>query len=369
MSTNDEITQNFREGLNSVGDALQEILNKPVVAPEPLDRAISGNKINGGKITNFSSVGIDDKANKTVLTVSNDGLHVTAMHVNSVENSLNIKGALTVDGEITATKLHVNEISADIRNERTEPLQFLSEGNKPAFGKGLIWPSSGTTKQFTLQSKPDRLFSSEIVDLQRDRHFSIGNTEVLSLNQLGNTVVRSNLQTVGTLENLSVDGNVDIDNFVYWDSDTQRLGLGCADPNGALAIRSLDHEFVIDPTEDKKFKLGTWSTSNLQIITDDTTRIEVDKNGTVDIYEDVRIKNSIGVGVKNYSKDASITTSGPVRFQTKKFEVANNIPTSGTYSKGDIIWNDAPAPSGYVGWICVREGTPGMWNAFGQISK
>ena len=55
------------------------------------------------------------------------------------------------------------------------------------------------------------------------------------------------------------------------------------------------------------------------------------------------------------------------RIQGKKREVGNGIPDNGSYIKGDIVWNDNPVPSGYVGWICTRSGTPGDWKAFGLI--
>jgi hypothetical protein len=132
---------------------------------------------------------------------------------------------------------------------------------------------------------------------------------------------------------------------------------------------SWDHEFIIDPTEDKKFKIGTWTTTALEIITDDTTRIDVAHNGVVTFHEKVVLKNKLGVGVKNFSEDADITTAGPVRFQDKKFEVASESPTAGTYKKGDIVWDTNPQAGGYIGWICVREGTPGTWKPFGQISS
>ena len=46
--------------------------------------------------------------------------------------------------------------------------------------------------------------------------------------------------------------------------------------------------------------------------------------------------------------------------------IANLQPT--TYNIGDIVWNQSPTPSGFVGWICMRAGTPGEWKAFGQIT-
>ena len=45
------------------------------------------------------------------------------------------------------------------------------------------------------------------------------------------------------------------------------------------------------------------------------------------------------------------------------------VPTAGVYAVGDIVWNTNAAPTGYVGWVCVRDGTPGIWKAFGAISS
>ena len=44
-------------------------------------------------------------------------------------------------------------------------------------------------------------------------------------------------------------------------------------------------------------------------------------------------------------------------------------PTAGSYALGDIVWNSNPQPTGYVGWVCIRAGTPGLWKSFGQISN
>ena len=43
-------------------------------------------------------------------------------------------------------------------------------------------------------------------------------------------------------------------------------------------------------------------------------------------------------------------------------------PTTGTWARGDIVWNSAPSASGFIGWVCVTAGTPGTWKTFGAIS-
>ena len=43
-------------------------------------------------------------------------------------------------------------------------------------------------------------------------------------------------------------------------------------------------------------------------------------------------------------------------------------PASGTWRRGDRVWNTAPSASGTLGWICVTAGTPGTWKTFGSIA-
>lgn len=42
-------------------------------------------------------------------------------------------------------------------------------------------------------------------------------------------------------------------------------------------------------------------------------------------------------------------------------------PTTGSWLRGDVAWNTAPAASGFVGFVCVTTGTPGTWKGFGII--
>ena len=364
------MSNTIRETLNQLATSLETQIRRPPEKPVINDRSLSGDKINGGMITNFSSVGIRDNSTYTgqqVLVVENDHISVPAIATQRINNALTVQGNLTVEGEVHATRLHVDEISADVRNERTSPLEFRGDNGASPNGKGLIWTSNEYTKQFVL--KNDRLFSSESIDIHREKEYRIGNNLVLSENELGSSVQRSNLKTLGTLAGLAVDGPVVIDQYMFWDADSQRLGIGMEAPNATLSIGSWDHEFIIDPTDDNSFKIGTWTTGGVDIVTDDTTRINIGANGTITLNERVRVKGVLGVNVNNFANDADITTAGPVRFQNKKFEVGEGIPTSGNYSKGDVVWNSNPIPTGHVGWICIREGTPGEWKTFGAISS
>jgi len=43
-------------------------------------------------------------------------------------------------------------------------------------------------------------------------------------------------------------------------------------------------------------------------------------------------------------------------------------PSTGTWMTGDRVLNDAPASGGVQGWVCVAQGTPGVWGSFGVIA-
>ena len=360
----------IRTGLTALTDAVDALQSAPVPAPVILDRSLSGNKINGGMITNFASKGITDEATvNQVLTIHNDGITVRAIQTQSIDNPLTVRGNLTVEGEVYATRLHVDEVSADVRNERSSSLEFTASSGAHS-GKGLLWTGAEDyTKQFIFRDTPNRLWSSDDIDIDREKVYRIENIAVLSLTTLGRSVTESNLQSVGTLQSLEVQGRVNIDGIVFWDTDSERLGIGTDAPNGMLALKNIDHEFIIDNTVDKKFKLGTWTTSALQIVTDDTTRIEVAANGNIRLNGRVNITQPIGVGVNNFADDVDITTARAVRIQNKKFETGTEVPSAGNYIIGDIIWNQNPTPTGFVGWICIRAGTPGEWKQFGQIQS
>lgn len=48
---------------------------------------------------------------------------------------------------------------------------------------------------------------------------------------------------------------------------------------------------------------------------------------------------------------------------------ATTAPTVGTWPQGAIVYNSAPVAGGYIGWVCVKSGTPGTWKTWGVISS
>jgi hypothetical protein len=70
--------------------------------------------------------------------------------------------------------------------------------------------------------------------------------------------------------------------------------------------------------------------------------------------------------VNNYSDSTFLTRVSPEYLTIISI---NGLapPSTGYYVKGSKVYNIAPTDNGYVGWICLRSGTPGIWKPFGSI--
>tara|TARA_B100000674_G_scaffold124364_1_gene95334 strand:+ start:2486 stop:3598 length:1113 start_codon:yes stop_codon:yes gene_type:complete len=368
MSTNDikdSELQAVKDGLVKLGESIETIAKREIPRQEFRNNELSGDKIHGGTITQFSSMGIQDRATKLELVVENDLVTVDSLKVGLLKNSVKVEENLDVVGTIKAAKLEVNEIKADVRNERTSPLHFDCS-NKDPYGMGVMWTGSGHTKQLVMQGNPDRIMSTEIVDTLKE--YRINNVTVLSSNELGPDINKSSLTELGTVKNLRAEGNFILDQFIFYDGDGMRLGVGIDAPNGQLSVAGNEVEFIVDPGYDT-VKVGAFTTSDVELITDDQTRIKLKANNRIELGTDsesiTTLKGKLGINVNN--PDVCFSASGPIKFENKKMEVGSEVPNSGNYKKGDIVWNTNPAPTGYVGWICIQDGTPGEWKPFGQI--
>jgi hypothetical protein len=49
--------------------------------------------------------------------------------------------------------------------------------------------------------------------------------------------------------------------------------------------------------------------------------------------------------------------------QNKLWSLGGAAPTSGSWSAGDVVWNNAAAANDALGWRCTASGSPGTWEA------
>jgi len=246
----------------------------------------------------FSTQGINDLATQTSLVVSN--------------------GKITVDTV-----------------EPTRAVNFSGGSFADLDGKGIKW--TGGNKNKTLALKQSKLWTDLSVNLAEDQDYQINDTAVLGFAELGPTVVKSNLKTVGTLRNLRVAGSAEFGDFAYVNSDLNRIGINTESPNAALGIRENGVELVFGSLKNNIGVIGTTNNDGLEIITDNTARISVANNGDVKIFGKLIV-------------DEIITQrSSPLSF--------NETGSSSNYGKG-IVWSNAAQTSQFV----LQSGPHRIWS-------
>jgi len=240
-------------------------------------------------------------------------------------------------------------------------------------GKGILWKGSGNNKQLLFVSKPDRFFISENIDLAKGKGISVNNIKLLDEKELGPTVTKSNLREIGRLNGLIVDGSVSISQYLYFDSNTNRLGLGTEEPSAAFSIAEDGVEIVIGTKNSTKGFIGTYASNSLDIITDNTSRINISAGGNITLGNSnfgpiqVSVIGTMGINVKTIDSRASLHVSGAIKFNDKLHLSGSEAPTGGSFNEGDILWNNSPQPGRFIGWVCTRAGNPGLWSGFGRI--
>lgn len=131
------------------------------------------------------------------------------------------------------------------------------------------------------------------------------------------------------------------------------------------------HNINVETLQSVKDGLDALSENLLSLsgmIGDNSSKITINSNGDVVVQDnDLIVNQKLGIGVSKVTDNVDFEVVGAIKFQGKKQEVRNSIPTTGLYNIGDIVWSDTPKPNGNLGWICIRTGTPGEWRPFGSI--
>ena len=218
---------NIRQGLARLASTVETIANTQAAEmPAATVNSISGNAIHGGKITLLRSTGVKDNATRTSLLVDDDLITVGNIDTDNLIGDIDVSGALNVQGKLTVGNLHVEEMSST--QKVTQNIDFHAQGGNLDM-MGMQWRKEGeATKQIIWRG--DRFYISNTIDLHRNAVIEIDNIPVLSAEKLGVTIKHSELETVGTLNNLRSTGNLTIDDFVTYDSGTMRLGIGSEVP-------------------------------------------------------------------------------------------------------------------------------------------
>lgn len=269
------------------------------------------------------------------------------------------------------------DLLKDILSEKNQDtslveLSYLNFNGDPE-GKGLIWTGRGYTKQFVWNNNPDRFFASESLDLAKGKQFSINGIKIVDETELGSTVTKSNLREVGKLRGLVVDGSFSVNQYLYYNAVSDRLGIGTEEPNATLSVCDEGVEIVIGSRNYNKAGIGAYNSADLELITDNTTRVTIGADGNITLGDPnngpikVTVHGTMGVNVGNIDPRASLHVGGALKFNDTLHLKGNRPPEGGSFKQGDIVWNSEPQQRHFVGWVCIQSGNPGIWTGFGEI--
>lgn len=263
-------------------------------------------------------------------------------------------GNVTIHGTLT-----VDNLVADTRVERNNSLEFKSTKTQSCFGLGLVWTGTGSSKSLMLMANPDRLWTSESIEIGPTQSYYINGSLVLSHDKLGDEVKSSNLSSLGTLTSLAVQGSA----------------IFLSDVNASRGV-ILANNIVLNDTNNSLTitgsKFNSSSHFHASINDDDVIYCGIDEiniGNKINTRRPVKVFGPMSVGISQPDSTVDLDVKGNIKFNGKKMLTGASAPTSGSFQQGDIVWNETPQTDNYIGWVCVAAGEPGTWAPFGAIAR
>jgi hypothetical protein len=210
-----------------------------------------------------------------------------------------------------------------------------------------------------MMAGPDRIFSSESIDIAEEKMYHINGRPVITSNSLGSGIHQSNLTTVGALQSLTVIG------------ETQLHGTVNAS-NSVITADTLvfnDGEQSVTISKDGINSSGTITIASQESLILSGNKDAIEIGSKTNNRKPVKVFGPLSVGVNNPDPTLNFSVAGDVSIGNKRFTNGATSPTIGSYELGDICWNSNPVVANYVGWVCVVAGNPGQWLPFGEIKS
>ena len=277
---------------------------------------LTGDQVSGGIITNFGSVGIEDRATHVQLTLLD---HASAFEGPLFSPAITVKGDITVDGKliINGTVDATASGFADLVNKTS--LATKAQLNDELFA-----------------SFSDIIFNkiqTDGIDLDK---ITQGGKEIVAGNKLGYHITDTNIRRLGVVNDLQTSGENLLSETLYVTKG--RVGVNTMDPTAALSIWDQEVEVTVSKHTQDIGYVGTPRSQKLILGSNSKKNIVLDIDGSV-VIDSLRIGNvpmTSSVTVPNYTGD-----------------------------RGQLVWNEIPAPGAPIGWVCLG-GT--LWSGFGTIS-
>lgn len=251
---------------------------------------LSGDHILGGIITDFSSIGIDDKATTCQLTIM-DNVIVCEQPI--ITTGIEVKGKTFLDSTVTN--------SLEVKNEFT--------------GNAISKLGDKISHQVKSIITRDGLNTHEI------RH---GENILLNSNELGSSILKSSLRKVGTLDNLETSGETNLSETLY--AYRKRVGINTIEPGHTFTVWDGETEFVVEKRSQNRVFLGTHRPQSLLISSNGKDNLSIDPDGSVTI---------------NDFKLGAVTIS-----------TASQTPNWAGHT-GELVFNDNPRVGQPSFWCCL----------------
>ena len=258
---------------------------------------------------------IADKVNEyfdSAINIQTNHNQLTVMdQMTVVENELVTK-ALTVDKDITIKG------SLSLRGSVNTDAKAWSE-LKNKIAQDVMQEVAQQNQNALINSVRDTIVK-EGIDL---KNVDVGGDALISAGQLARSVKSSSLQQVGTLKDLTVKGEVSMNNDTLNVLNT-RIGINTEKPTRAIDVWDQDVQITIGREEKGVGYIGTSNQARLRIGTGNNTDIEIN-NGVVEVQKFKIGRNRIAWGTK---------------------------PPGHSGAPGDIVFNAGPLQC--AGWRCIE---------------
>ena len=276
----------------------------PATAINFKDFTFSGGQVKDGIHEGFVSTGIDDQATDCMLSVFDDYVvienHLLAQNA-TVKNALIVEGDLVIKGDInTDSRGFQRFVNQAVERTKTDIKETMLDGLADA----------------TIEKLKDQGIEAS--------KLTIKGKLVLDDEGLSKSIVKSNLQKVGTLVELQVKGETVLTDTLY--VTTKRAGINTLEPSRAWTVWEDECETVMGKYEKNTGYIGSVRNQKVVLGSNNNVNVVLDVDGTTKITN-LKLGN-----IRINSSDTMPNWTGQL---------------------GDVYFNEDPAVGKPMGWVCL----------------
>ena len=267
------------------------------------------------------------------LNIENNRLVLSNVVLGETVGDMNHTGTITVSGAFKSATVTTDTIYAKNVVAENGLTNWITSTDEQLNGLGFNWAWGENTTRLAYATG-GTLWTNANFNLSNNSTYNIQGAPVLSANALGPQVTKSNLTQVGNLNSLTVLGDAEIGEFVYFNSTTGQVGINTEETQTALTIQDDGIVLKLGSQQTNFAYIGTHTHHDLQIGSDSTSRMVVKTTGEVTIGD--AVARSSQLTVYGTIVADSITTDSRV----DRYHSVELLPDTGgtVYGKG-IVWS------------------------------